>query len=170
MGKLSPILSLPYYQEFSLPCAAWSVLLSTFRHHVDPLGLVSCGFYKHEFEPKARYGIWTKDCLISLERTDGNCFYHHLTTEGMELEKIILEIEGVSSRATNIMMTFCTHRMFNEKVEFKCLMNGLQLFIKGGKNRSPTVTICSFAGTRFLNAIRGNCLLVVERLIKSTNG
>lgn len=60
--------------------------------------------------------------------------------------------------------------MFNEKVEFKCLVNGLQLFIKDGKNRSPTMIICSFAGTRFLNAIWGNCLLVVEWLIKSTNG
>lgn len=108
-GKLRLIPSPPYYQECFSPCVAQSGLLSAFRHHLSPLGLFPCGFYRHKLKPKAVYEIRSKDSLVPLERTDGIGFSHQPTMEGTKLAKITLEIEGVSSTVTNILLPSLTY-------------------------------------------------------------
>lgn len=151
MRQVSLISRLPYYQKCLSCCAVHSgFLCGNFSHQLGPLGLVPCAFYKHEFKPKARYGTRTKDSLVLTERTDGVCFYHHPTTEEMEVAKIILEFEGVSSRVTHIMLPSFTHMVhLIRKQNLNAVwmdFSGLQLLIRDWKNGSPSVAICSFAG------------------------
>lgn len=61
-----------YYQKCLSPCMAQSGLLHAFRHDLSPLGLVPCGFYKHEFNPMTKHGVWTKDSLVPLTEQMGS--------------------------------------------------------------------------------------------------
>ena len=59
----------------------------------------------------ARYLVWTKDSLVPLTEQMGSASLTTSPWGEMEIAKLILEIEGVSRKVTNIMLPSFMHRV-----------------------------------------------------------